>query len=358
MKPKSLTFAALAWVVLAGCQQKDSVDMDVHKTVEAPATDKVTVTITYRERMALSPEAVLEISLEDISRAGAAAKELSRVKIKGPGQVPIPFTLEYNPSDIDNRMTYAVRASITDRGRLMFTTDTVTPVLTHGAGSDVELVLVRVAGEPSAGMELEGMFRYMADAALFRDCRDGKSYPVAMEGQYQELERAYLNSGIEPGAEVMFSLKGRLLSRPSMEGNNNEISLIVDSFNQLYPDKSCAPTTHADLVGTYWRLDELNGSTVNTPESMKEANMVLTSEDPGVHGFGGCNKFFGQFETDGDALTFSSMGSTMMACPAGMDTEHDFLAALGETTRYQISGLFLELYAGDQLLARLEAVYL
>ncbi len=65
-------------------------------------------------------------------------------------------------------------------------------------------------GEPT-GMALEGMFRYMADAALFRDCRDGKTYPVSMEGQYLELERAYLNSGIEPGSEIMASVQGRLL---------------------------------------------------------------------------------------------------------------------------------------------------
>jgi heat shock protein HslJ len=52
------------------------------------------------------------------------------------------------------------------------------------------------------------------------------------------------------------------------------------------------------------------------------------------------------------------MGSTMMACPEGMDTEQAFLGALGQTTRYTISGQFLQIYADDQLLARLEAVYL
>jgi heat shock protein HslJ len=285
---------------------------------------------------------------------------LSHVKIKGPGQVPIPFKMEYDPASIDERMTYAVRATISDRGRLMFTSDTVVPVLTRDAGNDVELVLVRARDKPSAGMELKGMFQYMADAALFRDCRDGKTYPVAMEGQYPELEVAYLNSGIEAGTEVMVTLHGRLLTRPSMEGNSSEINLIVDTFNKLSPDETCAPTTHADLINTYWRLDELNGRKVTTPENMKEAHMVLSSDEsgPGVSGFGGCNRFFGQFQTDGDALSFSAMGSTMMACPAGMDTERDFMAALGATTRYAISGLFLELYADDQLLARLEAVYL
>ena len=89
--------------------------------------------------------------------------------------------------------------------------------------------------------------------------------------------------------------------------------------------------------------------------------MVMTSGesgDSGVKGFAGCNNFFGQFETVDDALSFSAMGSTMMACPDGMEIEQDFFAALGAATRYRISGSFLELYADDQLLARLEAVYL
>ena len=81
--------------------------------------------------------------------------------------------------------------------------------------------------DSSPGMELEGMFRYMADAALFRDCRNNKSYPVSMEGAYIELERAYLNSGIEPGSEVMAKLRGRFLDRPTMEGNHNIVKLIL-----------------------------------------------------------------------------------------------------------------------------------
>jgi len=208
------------------------------------------------------------------------------------------------------------------------------------------------------GMELEGMFRYMADAALFRDCRNNKSYPVSMEGDYIELERAYLNSGIEAGSEVMVQLRGRLLERPAMEGNHNKVKLIVDKLNKILPDETCSPTVHAELIGTYWKLVELNSQRVSTPEGMKEAQMVLADSESRVHGNAGCNNFFGQYQTSDSTLTFSAMGSTMMACPHAMDTERDFLAALSATTRYQISGLFLKLYAEDQLLAKFEAIYL
>jgi len=230
-----------------------------------------------------------------------------------------------------------------------------------GAQTPVVAELANPEGQTSdssEGMMLQGMFRYMADAAVFRDCRTGKTYPVAMEGQYIELERAYLDSGIGPGSEVMINLRGRLLERPSMKNNINKVMLIVDVFNNLLIHKTCAPTTHAELIGTYWKLIELEGSRVTTPEGMREAHMIMTSDESRVKGFAGCNNFFGQYEIADNALTFSAMGSTMMACPAGMDTEQGFFTALGATSRYRISGLFLELYADDQLLARLEAVYL
>jgi len=234
-------------------------------------------------------------------------------------------------------------------------------LLIAGCKQQEQTAATTAEGQPadgSPGMELEGMFRYTADAALFRDCRNDKTFPVSMEGDYIELERAYLNSGIEPGSEVMVKLRGRLLERPAMEGNTNIIKLIVDKLHNILPDGTCAPDVHAELVGTYWKLIKLNGQIVNTPEGMKEAHMILAGAESRVHGNAGCNNFFGQFKTSENTLAFSAMGSTMMACPQAMDTERDFLTALGATTRYEISGLFLNLYAEDQLLARLEAIYL
>jgi uncharacterized lipoprotein YbaY/heat shock protein HslJ len=326
------------------------------------ATATVSGTVTYRERIALSDTAVVEITLQDVSRADAPAVDIARQRITRPGQVPVRFELSYDPEVIDQRMSYAIRARISDQGELLFINDMATPVLTRGAGNTVEMVLVRVAGneqKQSAGMELEGMFRYMADAALFRDCRDNKTYPVSMEGEYIELERAYSNSGIDPGGEVMVQLEGRLLERPAMEGNVNEVKLIVDKLYNLQPEKSCAPSTHAKLLDTYWRLDKLGDVKVTPPRDRKEAHLILASAESRVNGNAGCNNFFGQYQTQDSKLSFSALGSTMMACPEGMDTEQAFLAVLGNTASYSISGLFLKLYdAEGTVLAVLEAIYL
>jgi copper homeostasis protein (lipoprotein) len=210
----------------------------------------------------------------------------------------------------------------------------------------------------SEGMELEGMFRYMADAALFRDCRTGKVFPVSMEGAYIELERAYLNSEIEGGKEAKVKLRGRYLERPPMEGDRNIVKLIVDSFETISPDETCEPTVHAELLNTYWKLVELGDKKVTTREGRREAHLILSAAEGRAHGNAGCNNYFGQYRLDGEELGFSAMGSTMMACPDGMDTERAFLDALGKADRFAIKGQFLELYHGEERLARFEAVYL
>jgi len=214
------------------------------------------------------------------------------------------------------------------------------------------------SSEGSPGMALEGMFRYMADAAIFRDCRSGKTFPVSMEAEYINLERAYLEARTEPGSELMVRLHGRYLERPAMEGDQMKVKLIVDEVTEVLPGESCEPEHHASLADTYWKLLELDGKAISTPEGMREAHVIFASAESRADGFAGCNNFFGGYQVDGESLTFSARGSTRMACPEGMDTEQAFLGALGKTTRYKISGQFLQIYASDHLLARLEAVHL
>ncbi|TNF88356.1 MAG: hypothetical protein EP300_08085, partial [Gammaproteobacteria bacterium] len=85
---------------------------------KAAGLSTVTGTVTYRERIALTPEAVVDVKLLDVSIADVSAKLIAQQTIKPKHQVPIPFELVYDPADIDERMTYAVRATISERGRL------------------------------------------------------------------------------------------------------------------------------------------------------------------------------------------------------------------------------------------------
>lgn len=115
-----------------------------------PAGASVSGTASYRERMALPPQAVFEAVLEDVSLADAPARELGRFKLDGP-QVPVRFQIAYDPARIERHHRYAVRASIRLDGRLLFTTDTLHQVLGDTGVNQVELMLVRVAPAPDQG---------------------------------------------------------------------------------------------------------------------------------------------------------------------------------------------------------------
>ena len=226
----------LRFLLLASAWLLQACDTDIQPASVSAVDDEVpmiTGTVSYRERILLRPGSRLEIVLEDVSRADAPAVQLAVLERNDPGQVPISFELEYIPEDIDPRMSYAIRARIFGPdGSLLFINDTQTPVITRDAGTHVEMLLVSAqrkapavapaaAGEEPAGMELRGQFSYLADAALFRDCNTGRTFPVEMSGQFSELERAYLNSGIEAGENLTVSLHGRYLERQDTESNFN-----------------------------------------------------------------------------------------------------------------------------------------
>jgi putative lipoprotein len=112
-------------------------------------TQQITGTITYRERILLSPAAEVEIQLLDVSLADVAATVIATTTLQNPGQVPITFSIDYDPADIDERYSYSVRATIIDAGQRIFTTDTAHMVLTREQGTHVDMVLIAMQSNPA-----------------------------------------------------------------------------------------------------------------------------------------------------------------------------------------------------------------
>lgn len=116
-------------------------------SVAAPQLSGVlTGTVTYRQRIALPPNAVVEVKLSDVSRMDVAAIDVATQTIVTKGeQVPIAYELKYDPAKIDPRMTYAVSARITVDGKLAWINDTRYSVLTRDApATGVEIVVIPV----------------------------------------------------------------------------------------------------------------------------------------------------------------------------------------------------------------------
>lgn len=318
----------------------------------------VSGTASIRERIALPPDAEFEAVLIDIALADAPARVLGRVRLKPAGQSPFRFTIAYRAADLIPQGRYTVRASVRQGERLLFTTDTITPVLEGGPSQPLNLQLVRVETmQPSASslglgrlpaswrgdlpvaggttrwqldlssdgsyqlrqtslqrpapnsvddigrwrlepggnrlvlqggrhaplffepieagrslrrldpqgapfpsgrsdrlqrlpapqpieprLPLQGLFRYMADAPSIRLCATGAQLPVAMEGDYRRLERAYLQAlpAGEAGQPLLVYLQGLISLRPSAEpGLAGQRTVVVERFVAVRPGQSC-----------------------------------------------------------------------------------------------------------------------
>jgi uncharacterized lipoprotein YbaY len=133
--------------VITGGAPTDQVQIMLQQAV-SPKVPDVTMgslegTVTYLQRIALPDDAVIEVSLQDVSRADAPAVVLATQTITANGrQVPIPFALEYDAAAIDPAMRYSLSARITRGDQLLWISTMMYPVLTHDAAvNNVEIVV-------------------------------------------------------------------------------------------------------------------------------------------------------------------------------------------------------------------------
>lgn len=112
---------------------------------------------------------------------------------------------------------------------------------------------------------------------------------------------------------------------------------------------ACSFSDDEDLEDTEWELSTLGGS-----PAVAGSSAILNFEgNDRLFGSATCNRIMGTWETGSDnALTITTGGMTMMACPgeAG-DQETAFLAALDNTASFEIDGDTLTLLdnAGNEL---------
>ena len=131
--------AGLWLVAILGACGSDQGSADL---AAAGSAARVEGTVIYRERMLLPPGAEVEVQLQDISKADALASVIATVLFTPEGGPPYHFAIDYDPARIDQRLRYALRATISVGEQLMFSsTDYIDPF----AGSPVEILVQRVA---------------------------------------------------------------------------------------------------------------------------------------------------------------------------------------------------------------------
>ena len=134
-----LGVAICAMILSVGCNKKTAV-------TPTPLKSAITGNVMYLERIALPPNAVVQVQLQDVSRADAPAIVLGDQTITASHQVPIPFRIEYDPKQIEENHTYSISARITIDGQLRWTNTTAVRVLTQGNPKDNVSVRVSQIG--------------------------------------------------------------------------------------------------------------------------------------------------------------------------------------------------------------------
>jgi uncharacterized lipoprotein NlpE involved in copper resistance/heat shock protein HslJ len=210
-------------------------------------------------------------------------------------------------------------------------------------------------------LRLHGMFRYFADSARFEDCLTGRNFPVAMEGDYLALERAYMAAKRPaPGAPIMASFEGALALRPPMEGPRPVQTILVRRFIGVFPGQTCERAmATASLGDQYWRVVSLRGRKVSPPPRAREPHLILRSRE-GYAVSGGCPAARGSVRIDGNRIAFAAPEPGAAPCEGKAAELHRTLVdALTDARSWSIHAQVLELFdANGAPLAVLEAVYL
>jgi heat shock protein HslJ len=112
-------------------------------------------------------------------------------------------------------------------------------------------------------------------------------------------------------------------------------------------DRANSGSDRTDLFGRRWTLTEIEGRRF----SADEPNIAFDRDQRRTSGSSGCNRFTGAFQIDGTALKFSPLAGTRRACLDAelQRVEASFLKLLAITTRFEVRGNTLRLFANETL---------
>ena len=106
----------------------------------------------------------------------------------------------------------------------------------------------------------------------------------------------------------------------------------------------------AKLNDVKWVLEILNGEKVKLTDPNTEMYIQFEDVEKRVNGRAACNRFFGNYEIDGNKLKFSPMGATRMACP-DLQKETEFFQMLDGVDGYSIKDNKLSFLSKNKVVA-------
>jgi putative lipoprotein len=203
---------------------------------------------TYWARMMPPPNAVLVVTLEDVSRADAPPREIASAQMALKSGPPYAWRMAYDKEAVDG-LRHVLRARILVDGKLFMSTDQSVPALSDDAAKLPNLLMRRVQSRPvevplvASDVALQGTYWKLTQLG-------GVALPAAAGGA--------------PEAHIVLHAEGRLAGSDGcnrMTGNYT-IEAAQMWFERLGGTKmACPAISGADsafiralLVATAWRI--------------------------------------------------------------------------------------------------------
>lgn len=333
MKRTILTIATLAALALAGCG-----------AAATPQKETLTGAVTYRERMALPDDALVTVLLIDTS-AEPDATIGEHIFESGGKQVPLAFSVSYDPSAIREENTYVLYATISVAGELVFTSAEDTPVLTGGNPSkDITLNLVSALSKEEKMQEafVTGTVIYRERMALpgnalitvqvqdttLADAPAVTIGEVSFESGGKQVPIPF-SVGYDPAAidesriytiRATITLDGKLswttdtLVRVINNGNPTEgIELMLVRVSGGEGGMGASDP----LLGTVWKWQKTVTPVEEIVPSDPARYTIEFSSDGKYGGLSDCNRILGSYTVDGSSITINPGATTLIACPEG-----------------------------------------
>ena len=226
-------------------------------------------------------------------------------------------------------------------------------------------VRMALPSDAAIDVRLEDVSRADAPATVVAEnifMANGKQVPIAYQLPYsandiQASHRYQVRAQITTGAKLLFvTTTAYPVLTNGAPATVNMVLQPVSSAPPASPSAAEGTVGSAPLLGTMWKLTELDGTPPVQTTSNNFAQLVLDGSQNRYSASSGCNRLTGTIVLTDDSLTFGAGASTMMACPEPlMKQERAFDMMLRSVTGYRISGRTLELLAGKKTVAKFKA---
>ncbi len=223
--------------------------------------------------------------------------------------------------------------------------------LNNGAGAVASVMagteITAMFGEDGSLSGSAGCNNYVTSFTL-----DGQN--IAINGAIAVTSMACADQGVMDQEAAYLAVLPNAATY-TVEGDTLELRDATGALLAGYTAVSSAAAPATTLVGPEWRVNTFNNGNQAAVGLLAGTEITMMfGEDGKVQGSAGCNRYFGGYTLNGDALTVGALATTRAFCPEPegiMEQETQFLMALQSAATFTIQNGSLDIRTADGAIA-------